>query len=507
MAKVIIYARISTDEEKQRYSLPHQEDVLRKYCEIQNHEILKFYREECSAKNFNRPEFQKLLTYVKANRKEVDKILFTKWDRFSRNLEEALRLIREFREIGVEVNAVEQTLDVTNPDNKAMLSLYLVMPEIENDKNSIRTTEGMLRAKKEGAWVGKAPYGYDNFKYDKTRHSIKPNDRASFVLEAFTEVAKGVESIDSIRRKLKKRGMKLEKQSFLNMLRNHVYRGVVHVPAYKKEDAFFAPGLHEAIIPNDLFYRVQDVIRGKRRGDTIPSHRNELFPLRNYLKCNVCGENLTGSESKGRKGIKYSYYHCRKKCPIRIPTHTADEYFASMLANLRVEKHIMKTFGEILTDTFGNSEKETKSRRIQLMKEIDEVQSLIDKAEDRMLAGDIAMENYQNIVNRLGEKKRNLREEVEILTDKRENPVNFIEMAEYVLTRLDKLYLALPYDLKRAFIGSMFPGKVEISKKECRTTKNNEVLAFLRGEETKQAIISDGLSTLAPPPGLEPGTP
>ena len=507
MAKVIIYARISTDEEKQRYSLSHQEDVLRKFCEIQNHEILKFYREECSAKNFNRPEFQKLLTYLKANRKEVDKILFTKWDRFSRNLEEALRLIREFREIGVEVNAVEQALDVTNPDNKAMLSLYLVMPEIENDKNSIRTTEGMLRAKKEGAWVGKAPYGYDNFKFDKKRHSIKPNDKAEFVLEAFNEVAKGVESIDSIRRTLKKKGMKLEKQSFLNMLRNHVYTGKVFVPEYKKEDAFFVDGLHQAIISEELFKRVQDVIKGKRRGDTIPSHRNELFPLRNYLVCGVCGENLTGSESKGRNGTKYSYYHCRKKCPTYLPTYVVDGFFSSMLASLKVEPQIMQAFAEVIKDTFGHNEKEKKSKQLELLKEIGGLQELINKAEDRMLAGDISMDNYQNIINRLGEKKRNLNEEIEILNEKKDNPLNYIEMAEYVLTSLDKLYLVLPYDLKRIFIGSMFPGKVEISKSECRTTKNNEVLGFLIGAESRKPPQLGGLSTNAPRAGLEPATP
>lgn len=212
-----------------------------------------------------------------------------------------------------------------------------------------------------------------------------------------------------------------------------------------------------------------------------------------------CGENLTGSESKGRNGTKYSYYHCRKRCPVYIPTQVADAYFASMLATLRVEPHIMKTFGEILTNTFGHSEKETKAKRAELLKEIEELQNLINKAEDRMLAEDISMDNYQNIVNRYSEKKRNLKEEVEMLSEKRDNPVNFIQMAEYILTSLDKLYLVLPYDLKRAFIGSMFPGKVEISKTECRTTKNNQVLAFLRGEEKKQAVKTDGLSTLAPP--------
>ncbi len=513
MSKVIIYARISTDEEKQRYSLTHQEDVLRKYCEIHNHEILMFYREECSAKNFNRPEFQKLLTYVKANRKEVDAIYFTKWDRFSRNLEEALRLIREFREVGVEVNAIEQTLDVTNPDNKAMLSLYLVMPEIENDKNSIRTFEGMLRAKKEGAWVGKAPFGYQNIKFDKKRHSIKPNDKAPLVLEAYTEVAKGILPADAIRRKMYAK-IKLSKQAFLNMLRNKTYIGKIQIPAYKKEDKYEVDGLHDAIIPQDLFYRVQDVLNGRKKSDSLPSHRNELFPLRNHLKCGVCGENLTGSKSRGRNGSQYTYYHCRKKCPTYIRTEVADNFFLSLLSSLKVEETIMQVFTEILKDTYGQNLKESKEKQLQLLKEKGELQDRIINTEDRMSANDISPETYKSIVNRYEEQKRNINLEIELLSNKKDNPIDYLEMARLVLTSLDKLYTLIPYDLKRVFVGSIFPEKVIISNNECRTTSENEILGFLsqfhRETEcikTKKPPGLGGLSSLAPSPGLEPGTP
>jgi hypothetical protein len=40
------------------------------------------------------------------------------------------------------VNTVEQPLDISNPDNKILLSLYLSIPEVENDKISLRTDEG-----------------------------------------------------------------------------------------------------------------------------------------------------------------------------------------------------------------------------------------------------------------------------------------------------------------------------------------------------------------------------
>jgi DNA invertase Pin-like site-specific DNA recombinase len=150
----------------------------------------------------------------------VDAVLFTKWDRFSRNIEGALSIIRELNTLGITVNSIEQPLDLTIPDNKVMLSMYLILPEVENDKISQRTREGMRRAKKEGCYIAKAPFGYSNTKiFDKT--SIIPNADAEIVVKSFEEVAKGIEAVEVIRKRFKiLYGLKLEKQQFYNMLRN-----------------------------------------------------------------------------------------------------------------------------------------------------------------------------------------------------------------------------------------------------------------------------------------------
>jgi len=186
MKNVIIYTRVSTDEQADKgFSLQHQIDVLEKYCALKGYNIVKHYQEDYSAKNFDRPAFKKLMEFIKANKKHVDILLFTKWDRFSRNIEESYSTIRKLKALGVEVNAMEQPLDLSQPDNKVMLALYLAIPEVENDKNSIRTTGGMRRAQKEGCWMGKAAYGYDNCRTPDGKATIVPNDKAKHVLEAF----------------------------------------------------------------------------------------------------------------------------------------------------------------------------------------------------------------------------------------------------------------------------------------------------------------------------------
>jgi len=90
-----LYIRVSTDEQKRKgYSLPEQEDRLLKYCEYNNIHVKGVYREDFSAKNFNRPEWNKLIAVIKKRPSGGENnILFVKWDRFSRNIEYAYEMI------------------------------------------------------------------------------------------------------------------------------------------------------------------------------------------------------------------------------------------------------------------------------------------------------------------------------------------------------------------------------------------------------------------------------
>src|SRR3546814_13279985 len=84
MKSAYLYVRVSTDEQKRKgYSLPEQEDRLLKYCESNNILVKGIYREDFSAKNFNRPEWKKLISVIKKERgREETNILFLKWARF-----------------------------------------------------------------------------------------------------------------------------------------------------------------------------------------------------------------------------------------------------------------------------------------------------------------------------------------------------------------------------------------------------------------------------------------
>jgi site-specific DNA recombinase len=161
--KAFLYIRVSTDEQADKgYSLKHQEERLQKYCEMNNIEVVAIYQDDYSAKTFNRPEFNRLLGVLRKHRGKVDLLLFTKWDRFSRNTGDAYGMINTLNKLGVDPQAIEQPLDLSIPENKIMLAFYLAAPEVENDRRALNVFVGMRRAKKEGRWMASAPRGYKN---------------------------------------------------------------------------------------------------------------------------------------------------------------------------------------------------------------------------------------------------------------------------------------------------------------------------------------------------------
>ncbi|MBT4339894.1 MAG: recombinase family protein [Bacteroidetes bacterium] len=132
MKNVILYCRVSTKEQKENgYSLTAQERRLTDYCKLTKTTVKKIFIEDHSAKSFDRPEFQKMFDFVKQNKNTIDEILFVKWDRFSRNVHQTYGMIVKFKKMGVVVNAVEQPIDVTIPENKIILAFYLTSPKIE----------------------------------------------------------------------------------------------------------------------------------------------------------------------------------------------------------------------------------------------------------------------------------------------------------------------------------------------------------------------------------------
>jgi site-specific DNA recombinase len=511
---VITYGRVSTDEQADKgFSLNHQEEMLTKYCEIKKYNIVKHYTEDYSAKNFNRPEWKLLMEYVKKNKHSIDMVLFTKWDRFSRNQEGALTVIRQMLDMGIIVNSIEQPLDLTIPDNKFLLAFYLVSPEVENDKISQRTKDGMRRAKKEGCFIAKAPYGYNNAKVlEKT--SIEPNIDAKIVLKAFKEVAKGIEAVEVIRKKFKEKYLlKLEKQQFYNMLKNKTYCGMIEIPEYKKEQAEVIKGIHLPIVDLELFKKVQNVLEGRKNSDAkFPSSENDSFPLRGNFICPNCGKQITASKSKGNGG-HYEYYHCKSSCKIRINKNLVHSRVNDLLNTITLNENAKDLFKEVLRDVIKTNTTDSKTRTNELKKELESINTLIENVEDKYMVNELNPEDYYKIKKRYSERISDLENRIDTLKNNDNDMIKYVDNSVELLSKLGNTFNHLQNKGKGSFLRVIYPENIILEKEGFRTNSENSLVELMtriygssQNTEIKKAIPKNGFSTMAPSLGLEPRT-
>ncbi|WP_133990675.1 recombinase family protein [Dinghuibacter silviterrae] len=514
--RVIIYTRVSTKEQAETgFSLPYQLKVLQEFCKVKGLEIVAHFEEDYSAKTFDRPEWKKLMELVKSKRGKVDSVLFVRWDRFSRNMTEAWAVMKELRDYGVEVNAMEQPLDLSTPDSKLMLSIYLITPEIENDKNSQRTKNGSYQARSEGGWTGTAPFGYANWRTEDKKPSlvIDPSE-AEIVRFAFDAMAKGIYSAEEVRKMVKEMGKTFSKQVFLNLLRNVTYTGKVHLAAYGKNDAMIVEGLHKAIIAEDQFHEVQAILSGRTRRTAYKKvKRTDALALRGYLICKNCGRNLTGSRSKGRSN-SYFYYHCNcNTCKERFRADQANEDFLRYLDQYNFKDEVVDAYYAVLEDVFNTHEKERFDQIKQLEIEYERFGSLQILAMDKYLEELIGQKAFDEATERYERKQNEIAVQIMQLKGQESEYKKYLRYGLSLLGNLPHYYNHAALEIKQSMLGIIFPEKLVYESGDYRTARLNEVLYLmlltnndLEGNKNGADQKSAPKYWRAPPSGLEPET-
>ncbi|UPZ36539.1 recombinase family protein [Sphingobacterium sp. PCS056] len=104
-----LYIRVDSEEDSDKdLAQRKQEDSLKEYCINNDIEIRYIIYEDYSAETFERPAWAKLLSILRKKRKQSDMILFTHWDKFSRNMANAYQMITTLQRLGVRPYAIVQ---------------------------------------------------------------------------------------------------------------------------------------------------------------------------------------------------------------------------------------------------------------------------------------------------------------------------------------------------------------------------------------------------------------
>ena len=497
MKKCIIYCRVSTKEQADTgYSLEAQRKECTKFALNNDFEVEKVFIERGeSAKTQDRTQLLKMIKYSVQNKKKLSAVIIWKYDRLARNLNDHTELVKNFSKLNIRVLSVTEN----NEDNSMgnlMRNIVGSFAQFENDVKSERTINGMKQAVQEGRWCWPAPTGYSNARDNQNKSMIVHNKDSKYIEEAFFLAEKGIYKQTEIVDKLKKKGFKRINNSMLNrILRNPVYCSLIKAKWFPD----LMQANHQPIISQEVFYRVQVILEGKKPAITPKIHNNPDFPLRNFIYCEACGKKLTGSWSKGRSK-KYPYYHCRTKgCTLNVRKEILEEEFYHTLKELQPKKEMMDLFEVIILDVWKNRKEESFKEVKRLEKEMQGLKVKKERINELAIQGTFDNKTYQEESRKVNDEilvKQTELNEYKIDLDDSEACINF---CKYFISNIADLWREADLDLKQRFQKLIFPEKVLYKKGRFRTTKIALIFKAFDGKSSPDYCQ-------APRVGFEPTT-
>lgn len=289
-----LYTRVSKEEmAKYGLSLDAQLERLQEYAKENNLVVADIYTDAgySARKPYNkRPEFVRLLEDVKSG--HIDTILFTKLDRWFRNIADFFEVQKILEKYNVCWIATEEEYDTSTTNGRLNLNIKLTVAQDEADRDSDRVKD-VFRSKLERKEVvsGMVPRGF--VIVDK-RLAIEP-EGAEVVRRGFQRYI-DTHSIGGTARYMREvLGVQISPSGCRSMLTNTLYIG--EYQSIKD----FGP----AIIDREQFKRVQEMLLLRAQRNSAVQKNIYLFS--GICFCAECGATMHSTMSKGHK-----YYRCRK---------------------------------------------------------------------------------------------------------------------------------------------------------------------------------------------------
>lgn len=365
--------RVSLEKQVGNYSLGTQGHLFTEYEIKYGVEIPREYLVEdagFSGANFDRPSIKRVIRW--SQRAEIEFVCFTHIDRFARDLEGGLRLIREFREAGLDILFGNLGWYQDERWFRNQVALYLMMAENAKEDIRLKSRQAVQQKLRMGIpHGGRAPYGwhfvtgeelaleqmgdkFDPEKWKLAKHSRPQNvlrrvEAEIVVVRLIYDLAIDGFSIKGIVRELIARGIPGPARSgrpntpwwdrtIAKYLadKERVYRtGIWHYgkriavkpkkirtkgERHREATSWLARPQSEwqpykldggPVITQEIWERAQETIKRTRRTTTgRPSERHD-YELSGMTICDYC-ESCVCGKSKG----KNSWYGCNKRDPV-----------------------------------------------------------------------------------------------------------------------------------------------------------------------------------------------
>jgi DNA invertase Pin-like site-specific DNA recombinase len=498
----VIYCRVSSRDQVDGTSLESQESACREYARKHNLTIARVFIEEGeSAKYADRTQLLELLTFCKKTSNNVEVMLVWKVDRFARNVEDHYAIKGALRKVGVRVVSVTEPIE-GDATGRLMETILAGFAQFDNDIRAMRTVQGMQQRLKDGIWPWEPPLGYLPPKIGKKTEPDRPDPRRfRAVQRAWEFMATGAYTKAEIVRLFHEWGVQtlrrrpLTPQSLDHMFDNRYYMGVLRDPWTGQEYR----GGHKAMVSEDTFNKVQDVIHG--RAKKVP-HRlvNENFPLRGFVRCPTCDQPMTGAFAHGKRR-PYAYYMCfRRHCATRTksyPVPAVHGEFEQALAQASVAPELAYSLVAAIVDATADSSKDAAAaierRQAETERLNAQIQELISMRAEQLISDDEFVAQRDRLRRRLGEMRPDNVSAAPLTVSRSD-----IEMLCQAFADLTGTWRTAPVTAQRVLSRVLLPDGFVLGGG--KTPRKGLVFAISRGSsapsKTLAALVRENLNTL-----------
>jgi len=350
-----IYARVSSDRQKEEQTIASQTSALRTYAAEHDYMVLDgcvFEDEGWSGGTLARPGLERLRDL--AAQGQIEAVLVYSPDRLSRKYAYQVLLLEEFARHGVDVVFLHAPRAET-PEDVLLLQFQGMIAEYEKAQISERTRRGKRHRAQAGlvnALTG-APYGYRYIRKSAglpARYEVVERE-ADVVREVFRRYAEEWHSLGALARWLTAEGIptrtgqsRWNKGTVWAMLRNPAYQGTacfqktmqterrrINLNRRLRQRGGIAPRpvcAHPrpreewieipvpALIPSTQFALAQERFEQNRRFAARRTKRPSL--LQGLLVCQCCGYAFYRSSARTTRGQRI-YYRCPGADAYRFP--------------------------------------------------------------------------------------------------------------------------------------------------------------------------------------------
>ncbi len=485
MKKAIGYVRISTKDQS-NFSLEGQEKNIRDFAARNDYEILNVFCDDGqSAKNFDRPDWKKLQLFCKNNHADVDALIVAKYDRFSRNLKDALTMIEMLEDkfnIRVLSAAEPIMMNSHSPYFFQFRTQMLMGAQVEWLIIKDRTKQGNYNAASAGRYLTTAPVGYVNKRDEQNKPIIEIDQvRAPVIRRMFQMFIEGANyseiGIEARRLGLKNRS----KGSVKYTLMNPVYAGMIKVPGYGDDPGgWLTKGIHEPIINLSTWEHVQELLDPRKTKRTV---MNESVPLRGVLKC-FCGRVLTAGNSKGRKR-HYWYYRCDNHTSLNHNADRLHEQLEEIIDNLSLPLEHVEYLQEGLLNIVEELSSERKSLLQAKKRELAGLEIKLNSVEDKFISDNLEVGVYRKWKTKYQTEISLCHQSIAEFNGGSDSIMQLYRERLPLLSNLGFLYRKLQLHEKQALVRQLFNSSLYYQDHSYRTTYMLPVF------ESKAALLKE----------------